>query len=76
MDGTREVRVGPVVLRCMSAEARDLMDRALAGYAAFKSVSEDRLVGNHVGDPSVCSFAYWLFRYSGLVRGVEDGSDA
>lgn len=51
------------------------MERAVAGYAAFKGVEEDALTTNDpMKEPSVYQFAYWLFRYSGLVDvyGAED----
>jgi hypothetical protein len=54
-----------VVLACMDPAARDVMEEALMRYEAHvKSIRTWKK--GHRG--SVYSFAYWLFRYSGLVQ--------
>jgi len=65
MPGNHDTRkVGPITLSCMAPEARDLMDRALEEYEKHCANVREWKPG-HRG--SVYSFAYWLFRWSGLV---------
>ena len=65
LPGNHEQReVGPVTLMCMAPEARGLMELALKQYREHrknvrKIFPKDR--------ESVYSFAYWLFRWSGLI---------
>ena len=75
MKGNHRVdRVGPIQIGCMDLDARNLMDRALKEYdehvEGIKKYKPD-----HEG--SVYSFAYWLFRWSGLVgpKGEFHGSE-
>lgn len=59
----RKVAPG-VTLNCMAPKARDLMERALEEYQKHcRGIRSWK--PNHRG--SVYSFAYWLFRWSGLV---------
>lgn len=46
-------------------EYRDAMDKALEEYEKFKSKM------NKASDDLLLSFAYWLFRYSGLVYPMQ-----
>ena len=54
-----------VMLGCMDPVARDLMDCALEKYAEHCREIRHHTKKNHRG--SVYSFAYWLFRWSGLI---------
>lgn len=57
-----------ILLTCMGPGERDVMDEALERYAAHvKSIRTWK--PHHRG--SVYSFAYWLFRYSGLVMPIH-----
>lgn len=59
----KEIAPG-VSLACMSTKARDLMDQALDGYEAHcKRMREWK--PKHRS--TIYSFAYWLFRWSGIV---------
>jgi hypothetical protein len=63
--GNHERRdAGPVAIMCMAPEARDLMEVALKKYQEH-CASIRKTWPAHRG--SVYSFAYWLFRWSGLV---------
>lgn len=57
--------IGPVTLMCMASEARDVMEIALKEYEKHCASIREWKPG-HRG--SVYSFAYWLFRWSGLVK--------
>lgn len=59
---------GPVTIMYMAPEARDLMDHALSEYEKHVAKIKETLP-DHEG--SVYSFAYWLFRWSGLVVSGE-----
>jgi hypothetical protein len=71
--GSLERRCGPVVLCCMAPEARELLETAISKYAEFRKIDRDSLVGEQPGKPSVYGFAYWLFRYSGLIQYGKTG---
>jgi hypothetical protein len=60
--GTIIRRVGPVAIMCMDPDARDALDEAVEAYGTFKGLTHDEII-----DTGIYSFAYWLFRYSGLV---------
>lgn len=53
--------VGRVSIACMAPEARELLDRAMAAWAEFDAQRDPK-----PRDP-VYAFAYWLFRWSGLI---------
>ena len=66
MDGTKIVEPLPgVALACISPEARDLLDRIMADWAAFLGD-----VQKHTPkyEPTPYMMAYWLTRYSGLIE--------
>lgn len=65
LPGNHDLReVGPVTLACMDADARNLMDKALTQYQEhFRGVRKMFPKKR----PNVYSFAYWLFRWSGLI---------
>ena len=63
MDGTRTVNISPnIKLVSISPEAHNLLELALDGW------DEHRQGLPQEYQNSVYSFAYWLFRYSGLVE--------
>ena len=53
-----------VVLTCFDPATRDAMEQALHAYAKHRGIEYDSLVD---AEPSIYSFAYWLYRYSGLI---------
>lgn len=57
-------QVGPVTLGCMDPDARDLMDRALKEFEKHTAEMREMKPGYR---QSVYGFAYWLFRWSGLI---------
>lgn len=63
--GSRIVHAGPISIGCMAPEARELMDLALKEW---RKHCEGR---TRQPDDPVYSFAYWLFRWSGLVQPSE-----
>ena len=63
MDGSNVIKTGPVAIACMSPEARDLLDDIMESYTEHY---DEKL---HVSAPDdVYQFAYWLCRWSGLIR--------
>jgi hypothetical protein len=65
---TQSFPVPGVGLMGMSLEARILLDLTLARYCTFAELDMDAIL-----EAGVYSFAYWLFRHSGLVEPSEDG---
>jgi len=65
--GTIIKRVGPVAIACMDPDARDAMDETIAAYEQFKGLTHDEII-----DRGIYGFAYWLYRYSGLVTTADD----
>lgn len=63
--GSRVVTVGPVSIACMAPHSREALDLAMERW-------EKSIAGRDTPpeDP-VYSFAYWLFRWSGIVTGVN-----
>jgi hypothetical protein len=61
--GTSEARVGPVAIRCMSADAHEALDEAVKLWEAQHDGGDI-----HATQWSVYSTFYWLFRYSGMIR--------
>lgn len=62
-NGSSIVDVGPVTIACMHPEARDLLDDVMAAYRSHYNKEM------HTADPDqVYQFAYWLCRWSGLVK--------
>ena len=65
--GSRVVDVTPEIgLACMARDSRAALDLAMARWR-----SHPRNAGEHVPDDPIYSFAYWLFRWSGIVTGVN-----
>lgn len=63
LPGNHSLRqVGAIMITCMDPTARDVMDRAVEEWRALDAVRDSKPT-----DP-VYSFAYWLFRWSGLIR--------
>jgi hypothetical protein len=60
--GTSEARVGPVAVRCMSVDAREALDEAVAIW------KKDHLGWDIHTPESPYGVLYWLFRYSGMIR--------
>ena len=60
-----------VTLYCIAPEARDLLDRAMEEWDKHKaSLPESLTIDGETWNPqeSVYGFAYWLIRWSGLVK--------
>lgn len=66
--GSRFVEAGPVLIGTMSLEARDALDLAMARWGV--NLQKMQASGFEPTD-IVYSFAYWLFRWSGIVTGVN-----
>ena len=63
MDGSNVIKTGPVAIACMSPESRDLLNEIMDAYTAHYNEK------NHTSSPDqVYQFAYWLCRWSGLIR--------
>jgi hypothetical protein len=61
--GSRFLQHGPVMLGCITPDARDLLDDIMAAYRDHYDPK------NHTSDPdAVYQFAYWLVRWSGLIQ--------
>ena len=64
--GSEFRQIGPLVLGCISPEARELLDTIMAKWeehlAELKKAHGPDYTPTHYG------FAYWLVRWSGLVR--------
>ncbi len=58
--------MGNLSVACMDPEARDLLDRAIEAWEKHKEGLPTEL-GGEPYRPDVYAFAYWLFRWSGLV---------
>lgn len=61
---SRVLTVGNVSIGCMLPEARELLDVAMERYKEHRANVEK---SGYVSDDQVYSFAYWLFRWSGLI---------
>ena len=66
-----QVTTGAVTLSCMEPTARDVMELALTGWAEHLPKMRETL--GRDPDDVVRSFAYWLFRWSGLVNPLAEG---
>ncbi len=62
----RIVEAGNVSIGCMDPKARDLLDRAMEEWEKHKEGLPKELGGKPYR-PGVYAFAYWLFRWRGLV---------
>lgn len=60
------VQVGQVSIACMAPDSRDALDLAMERWAKHLEGRQDNLPKD-----DVYSFAYWLFRWSGIVTGVD-----
>lgn len=63
--GSRVVETGPISIACISPEARDLLDQIMDAYRKHYNPELHKLTPD-----DAYQFAYWLCRYSGLVRPV------
>ena len=63
--GSRFASVGPVTIGCMAKDSRDALDLAMERWRKHAAERERE------PDDPVYSFAYWLFRWSGIVTGVN-----
>lgn len=62
-NGSSFIDAGSVTISCMNGEARDLLDDVMAAYRSHYNKEM------HTADPDqVYQFAYWLCRWSGLVK--------
>lgn len=63
-----------VMLACISPEAEGLLDRTMEAWKTHKAkLPETITVGSETWNPreSVYGFAYWLIRWSGLVKPAD-----
>ena len=65
MKGSTFKQVGTITLSCMSAEALDLLDTIMEDWEKHNIERLKLFPGKRA---SIYSFAYWLVRWSGLVR--------
>lgn len=63
--GSRFVSAGPVTIGCMAPDSREALDLAMERWRKHDAAREPK------SDDPVYSFAYWLFRWSGIVTGVN-----
>lgn len=61
----REKQVGPVTLTSMTPEARDLLDKIMEGWKKHEKALKEQFPKHK---PTFYQFAYWLVRFSGLIR--------
>lgn len=64
MEGSLIKKAGPVTI-CISPEAKDLLDAIMEAWEEHYEEVKKR---NPVYTPSYYSFAYWLVRWSGLIK--------
>lgn len=64
--GSNFTSVGPVVLGCISPEARELLDTIMEKWE--EHLAEIKKAHGPDYTPTHYGFAYWLVRWSGLVR--------
>ncbi len=67
MKGSNEKQIGNILLTCMSEEARDLLDRLVAGY--------EKMMKKDIHEVSGYSSLYYACRYSGLIQPARDGNE-
>jgi hypothetical protein len=60
--------IGYVTLGCISPEARDLLDKIMGEWEIHLAEMKKQQGENY--EPSYYGFAYWLVRWSGLIRGA------
>lgn len=66
MKGSREIPIGRgVVLTSMTPEARDLLDHIMHEWKDFETGLRENSPDK---EPTIYQFAYWLCRYSGLIK--------
>lgn len=63
--GSLVTEIGPVTLTCFHPDAREAMDEALRRWREFRAGF------SKAPKDEVFSFAYWLFRHSGLLVAGE-----
>lgn len=64
---TTTKRVGPVTISCMSPEYRDCLENVMNEWKKHKRKLPKTINGRRY-QPGIYGFAYWLIRWSGLVR--------
>ncbi len=64
--GSMFTQIGPVMLGCISPEARVLLDCIMEEWEKHEADLK-KLMGDKY-EPSHYGFAYWLVRWSGLVK--------
>lgn len=63
--GSHVIEVGPVRLSCMAVDSRAALDMAMERW-------EKSIAGRSIPvEDRAYSFAYWLFRWSGIITGVD-----
>lgn len=66
MEGSSQIKAGPVTVGCISPEARDLLDGIMDEWREhWKNLPADHRPRN---PDDVNGFAYWLVRWSGLIQ--------
>ena len=68
-EGSRNLECGPVTLGCISPEARDLLERVMDEWRKHVE-NQEQFLPEHLWQDAddAYGFAYWLIRWSGLVR--------
>lgn len=71
--GTESRKVNNVVtLSCISSDARDLLDTIMQEWKKH-IIDAERIMPDY--EPSIYGFAYWLVRYSNLIRPSNTNMD-
>ena len=68
--GTSAKRVGPVAICCMKPEYRDCLERAMDEWKKHRQELPKKVGGKRYV-PGIYAFAYWLIRWSGIVKPAE-----
>jgi hypothetical protein len=63
--GSHFVAAGPVIVGCMAKDSREALELAMERWSKHHAAREPK------PDDLVYSFAYWLFRWSGIVTSVD-----
>ena len=67
--GSRFVKTKNITIGCISSEARDLLTTIMDEWE--KHLEELKKMKGKKYKPSYYGFAYWLVRWSGLVRPIS-----
>ena len=67
LDGTSVHQIGNISICCMKPEYRDCLENAMEEWNKHKK-QLPKMLGTKRYRPGVYAFAYWLIRWSGLVK--------